>query len=413
MSSFKEAQIDGIGGGHEPVEPSARYLFRRVVTVGSLYLADRVRGRQARSATAPPTGRTEVTRDWLTAALCAGTAGAEVEDFETWDVSSGTAHRFGIRVSYNDVGRHANLPTDVFAKTTHGFRQRLILGFSKVLNGEPTFYTTFRPRLDIEAPNGYHGVWDDSSWRSITLMEDISASKGATFLSPIEPLSRPHVEDLLSNLAAMHGRFWDSEDLHTHGLRDSLDVVSWPDRLVGLRSRSVVGEKRAIQVIPKALHGRASEIFDATLRSLSNDRALTPTLLHGDPHAGQIYRTADGRIGLADWQVVHRGRWVFDVAYTLNTALSVENRRDWGEELIAFYLDRLTEAGGEKLDFDAAWLEYRRHAFYPYIAWVFTIGRAAYQPKYQPDTHSLAIIERAANAIVDLGAFEALTTTTP
>ena len=55
-----------------------------------------------------------------------------------------------------------------------------------------------------------------------------------------------------------------------------------------------------------------------------------------------------------------------------------------------------------------AWLEYRQHAFYNYIAWVFTMGRAAYQPEYQPDEYSLAIIERAANAIVDLDSFSAL-----
>ena len=58
--------------------------------------------------------------------------------------------------------------------------------------------------------------------------------------------------------------------------------------------------------------------------------------------------------------------------------------------------------------FDVGWREYRRHAFYPYIAWIFTIGRAAYHPHWQPDEYSRAIIERTGQAIVDHDAFNAL-----
>ena len=46
--------------------------------------------------------------------------------------------------------------------------------------------------------------------------------------------------------------------------------------------------------------------------------------------------------------------------------------------------------------------------FYPYSAWAFTIGRAWYQPKMQPDEYSLAIIHRLSNAINDLDSFAAL-----
>ena len=53
-------------------------------------------------------------------------------------------------------------------------------------------------------------------------------------------------------------------------------------------------------------------------------------------------------------------------------------------------------------------LRYRQSMFYPLSAWTFTIGRAWYQPKMQPDEISLAIIERISSAIDDLDCFDAL-----
>ncbi|HET6153265.1 MAG TPA: hypothetical protein VFE15_09915, partial [Marmoricola sp.] len=58
--------------------------------------------------------------------------------------------------------------------------------------------------------------------------------------------------------------------------------------------------------------------------------------------------------------------------------------------------------------YDDAWLRYRQAVFYAYSAWSFTIGRAFYQPKMQPDEVSLACINRVAAAIEDLDALGAV-----
>jgi len=135
---------------------------------------------------------------------------------------------------------------------------------------------------------------------------------------------------------------------------------------------------------------------------------LPRTLLHGDPHAGQTYRTAAGRMGLADWQALMQGGWSYDVAYFIGSACEPEDRRNWEVELLELYLEALSRAGGKAPDLDEAMLRYRQSLFYPYSAWAFTIGRAFYQPKMQPDEISLAIIKRLATAIDDLDCFEAV-----
>ena len=238
-------------------------------------------------------------------------------------------------------------------------------------------------------------------------MENIVETKGARFLSPLEPSDRAGIEDLLADLAAMHGRFWCHPELAESALRDSFNLISWSDSLVSLRPRSHVGVDRAAAAVPREIadHGRhlRREFPHASTRSadavhISARRRPRRTTL-SDP---------SGRCGLSDWQVIHRGHWAWDVAYLINSALTVEDRRAWDRELIAFYLERLAAAGGDAPSFDVGWREYRRHAFYPYIAWIFTIGRAAYHPHWQPDDYSRAIIERTGQAIVDHDAFDAL-----
>jgi hypothetical protein len=56
--------------------------------------------------------------------------------------------------------------------------------------------------------------------------------------------------------------------------------------------------------------------FGRILRS-----SRTQDQIHGDPQLGRFYRTSRRDMGLLDWQSCGVGGWLFDVAYTLATAL--------------------------------------------------------------------------------------------
>jgi hypothetical protein len=113
-------------------------------------------------------------------------------------------------------------------------------------------------------------------------------------------------------------------------------------------------------------------------------------------------------MGIGDWQIGLRGGWAYDYAYIVGSALEVEDRRAWEHELLDFYLDALAAAGGAKLRREDAWQAVREATFYPYFAWVYTIGRARLQPKFQPDEISLPVIERTAAQIDDLESLAAV-----
>ncbi|MCW2855891.1 MAG: hypothetical protein JWR52_1506 [Marmoricola sp.] len=385
----------------------ALWLAGRASSVGGHMVAERLGRSVPRVADDVPRNGVDLTTDWLTAVLCAGSDGAEVTGFDVPAEHAGTTTRSALRVRYNDAGTAAGLPTDLFTKSSASFAQRLMLGGADVLHGETHFFMRFRPRIEMEAPRGYFGGVDPKSWRSLILMEDIAVTKGAEFAIPTTPISRSQLEDLLGNMAKYHAACWEAPDLDV--LKTPNDFYRNLSTFVRMGPRTAVGMERAKSVIPESLYGQAARMWEGTRRALDVATTQVPhTLLHGDGHVGQVYITRDGRMGHTDWQGTMRGGWSFDYAYLVSTALEPEQRRAWDHELLEYYLERLTEEGGKAPAYDEAWLRYRQGVFYPYSAWAFTIGRAFYQPKMQPDEISLACINRVAAAIEDLRSFEAV-----
>ncbi|MBU3064441.1 aminoglycoside phosphotransferase family protein [Nocardia sp. NEAU-G5] len=383
------------------------WLLGRSATVGAHMAGEMITRPKARSLDDVPVSGERLTPEWLTAVLCRNVPGAQVLSFETSNGSSGTSTRVAIRVEYNEAGAAAGLPRELFAKTTTAFSQRILLGGGKMINGETQFFKDFRPRVTMEAPIGYWGASDPSSWRSIALMEDIAATRDAVFSEPTAQIARDQMEDLVRNLARLHGTFW--EDPAIEALNTPAYMLGVYLAAIDMKKRCEVGLRRAAEVVPEALQGQADRLWAGVERAIAIATDDMPaTLLHGDPHIGQTYRTRDGRMGYVDWQVVMRGGWAHDFAYTINSGCEPEDRRAWDRELLQAYLDELAQAGGKAPSFDDAWLLYRQQSMFAYAAWAFTIGRAAYQPKMQSNETCLALLKRITTAIDDHDSLDAL-----
>jgi aminoglycoside phosphotransferase (APT) family kinase protein len=391
----------GLALGDKPM----RALSAKAVSVGRHILAEKRQKPVARTINDVPVSGATVTPEWLTAVLCRNVPGARVLGFSNPGGSSGSSERLALRVTYNDAGRDAGLPTELFTKASMKYSQRMLMGGAGVLEGERHFYMSLRPKSTVEAPKGYCGAADLESWRSITVMEDIAATKGARFIDAPTPLTREQVADLVQNLARLHGGLWRDPDLAV--LNTPRDYMQRTSAFLDLEKRCAVGLERAKAEIPRALHGQAERLHQATIRAMdiATDE-LPTTLLHGDCHVGQTYITGDGRMGISDWQIILQGGWAYDFAYLVNSACEPEDRRKWQHDLMELYLERLAEHGGEAPSFDDAWLAYRQQCFWPYSAWAITIGRAFYQPKMQPVPTCLAILRRTSAAIADLDAFD-------
>ncbi|MET8876298.1 aminoglycoside phosphotransferase family protein [Nocardia sp. NPDC004604] len=388
-----------------PTRHPALAVVRGITRIGGHIAREAITRPQAlRVADVPVIGR-ELTTNWLTAVLCYGHPGTKVKRFDIGNPSSGTSTRWKLTVTYNEAGQVAGLPENLFAKTTAGFKQRLTLDLAGILRGEPGFFKHLRPHLDIEAPRGYHSAVDSRSGRSISLLEDIVHTKGASFCTPGRRIGREQIEDLLRTMATWHARYWDDAQLlHHRWLKPPRAHFANLDSLIGMSKRARVGARRAASVLPEALPAHHDRLYRALERALEIASTGPQTFLHGDSHIGNTYVTANGRMGFTDWQVVLRGSWAYDFAYVVGSGLTVADRRAWEHDLLGVYLEQLAACGAPAPDFDTAWLAYRQQVLYPYFIWLSTIGHSAIQPKYQPDEVCLGIIERTATAVLDLDA---------
>jgi hypothetical protein len=80
----------------------------------------------------------------------------------------------------------------------------MIGGFNGTARVEGGFYMQLRPLLQIEVPVGYRAASDRRTFASILLLEDIVATKSATFCKYRTYVSRAMAEGMIDLLASLN-----------------------------------------------------------------------------------------------------------------------------------------------------------------------------------------------------------------
>lgn len=242
---------------------------------------------------------------------------------------------------------------------------------------EADFYTKVAPHLTMRTPPCVAAVTDRSAVRCVLIMGDMIAAK-VHFYNALEPFTVDQIAETLDQLARLHAR------------PDLLRGNDWiPCRIEELVSRKphISWEKIQSLMHDERRADLPERTLDATLLKrgmevLAEESARLPqTILHGDCHPGNVYRTAEGRQGFTDWQLVQRGHWALDVAYHIASVLPVDVAEKEERFLLDHYLDAMNEHGGEAPDRESAWTLYRRAPVYGYYHWAIT------QRVHPPITH--------------------------
>jgi hypothetical protein len=343
-----------------------------------------------------------MTDEWLTAVLCAGVKHARVLGYALGAVDNGSSNRRRMRVEYNAEGCAAGLPTALFCKASHDLANRILLGVSGAARCESHFYRNIRPLLSIEAPRAYFAYYDAATYNSLVMLEDLSDSV-REFCNDRTGMTLDRARSQMRLLATMHGACKSDQRLVAHVAA----LPSWSTFFentvaMGMREGSSSGFLAAEAAIPARLFKRFDDIWPATLRSVELLSREPCTLAHGDVHLKNWYVAGNGEMGLGDWQCCTRSHWGRDFAYTIATALLVEDRRAWERDLLALYLDGLRAAGAVAPSFDEAWIIYRQQLVTALTWWTVTLTPAPGMPDMQPRDTTLAFIERIATAMDDL-----------
>ena len=365
-----------------------------------------VRGRPVHDVSELPTSFEAITAAWLEGALCRKVPGARVTGHQLGPADNGSSNRRRIRVDYNEAGRAAGLPERLFCKASHGLANRITLGVVGAAASEANFYNHVRPLLQIEAPVSHFARCDEQSFNSLLMLVDL-AGDDIEFCSHRTVMTRARVESQMGLLAELHGKGYSNPEIRAQIERFS----TWPQFFersleFGMREGSEAGFLAGEEVIPPRLYRRHAEIWPATLASFAVHKVEPLTLAHGDVHLKNWFGVGKSTMGLSDWQCLGRGHWSRDIAYTIGTALTPEDRRAWEQDLLRFYLDRLHAAGGPAVGFDEAWRHYRQQMVTALTWWTITLNPAPGMPDMQPRDITLEFVRRLSTAMDDIGTLD-------
>jgi hypothetical protein len=367
-------------------------------------ISDRIKEHIAREERDKPTAQhvgdplpnvDALTASYLTEVLQQRWPDAVVDDFVVETVSNGTHHRHRVVMT---VRGSADAPTSLFTKSLPTLEVRMISGITGHARAEGRFYKQIRPELEIEAPQCYESWFDRDSLAGMHILEDLVATKDATFCNFETYVTEEMATQQVTLLATMHRQLLDDPRFENEWSWVT-PFDRWFDggiTKLGIDKYHEEAMLQAAGLIPERLMGQRPALWDAAIASLQPHIDGPTTFLHSDVHIGNWYQTGDGHMGLCDWQCVGRGHWSRDLAYVLSAALLVDDRRKWDEGLVRTYAEVLG------VSFDEAWLGYRRQLPHALLMWTPTLCHSDLLPHMQSDETSLAMIERMTWAIDDL-----------
>ncbi|MFI5718904.1 aminoglycoside phosphotransferase family protein [Nocardia sp. NPDC051750] len=235
---------------------------------------------------------------------------------------------------------------------------------------EAFFYRHLASTSGIRTLRSVYADVDEETRHGVVITEDVVA-QDAVFLDATSDYTPGLAADSLAELATLHAATWGDPALGTADWLSS----RFESLLMG----------RGVKEIRDNFHseigaGVPSEIRDAD-RLVAAYRALAAqahtaqpwSVIHGDPHVGNLYLDSHGRPSFLDWQLVQRGPWYLDVGYHIASTLTVEDRRHNEKALLRHYLDHLRAAGVDAPSWDEAWSGIRRGIIHGFYLWGITL----------------------------------------
>lgn len=299
---------------------------------------------------------------WLTQALAPVSGGRAVTAVETVEVLRTVATKVRFTVNFDggsEIGAFCIKGLlDVDEMTARG---------GATMIREADFYTKVGPKVAVRTPVCVATITDRTAMQGIVVMRDLIAA-GARFCSALEPFTADAAAASLDQLAALHAG------------RTMLDEMAWITPRVSELARM---QYISVETLQELLDGRRGEgLADAVknaerlgagMRALAERDAGRPQfLVHGDAHAGNIFRDAEGRTGLIDWQLLQRGGWALDLAYHICAVLPVELAEREERKLLDHYLGTMRGLGCDMPEPEEAWRQYREAAIYGFYLWSIT-----------------------------------------
>lgn len=339
----------------------------------------------------------DLTAEWLTAALGAGT----VSDFSYDRIGTGQMSEcYRVTLAYADGGEG---PTAVVLKVAAADPSSRQTGLAMGLyEREVCFYTDIAPGLDGPVAPCYHAAYDPETGAFDLLLGDAAP---AVVGDEIRGATAEQAAMALTQLGRVHGPLLDDA---------TLAAAEWLNRESpvnqGLVAALYAGfiDRYHDQISPEHRNvcERFVESFDAYMAAEAESDRVSG-LVHGDFRLDNMLfgeEGADRPLTVVDWQTVTWGPAFSDAAYFLGCALPIPQRREQYDALLHVYHDAL--GADADVSFDDVREGVRHQSFFGVLMSIVSPMLVARTDR--GDQMFMAMIERHCQHVIDIDALAVL-----
>ena len=305
----------------------------------------------------------EIGVEWFAEALRAPITASEVTDLPFTGATTDIAR---IRFSYGDGGGG---PASVIAKITGRDEVRQAMEAAMGLSArESRFFDTFAGSVPVRVPRCFY-VGDGTT--TPLLFEDLGHLRMG---DQVAGLARDDAERIVTDLAALHARYWQTPDVAQEWLLDPAG-----DEYVAIVADLVASGREALA---DRLTGRVpASTLAAALERASDWRPLLTaavtgprTIVHYDTRLDNIFFAQDGAPVFIDWQGVAGARGTHDIALLLTQSMDVALLRANWESLLRRYHSALLDHGVPNYSWPQCAEDYRQNVPYSLGAALALLG---------------------------------------
>lgn len=344
---------------------------------------------------------TDVTAEWLSAALSDGRAPVEVCRADVAAIGTGqTGATYRVTASYATDPGH--LPATFVIKLPaqdDTVRDRVVIGY----RSECAFYASVAERVQVPTPHCYYcEISEDAMDFALLLADQAPALQG----DQLAGCGASEARLAVSALAGLHAPSWcDPAWLEFPGIAfgrpDGAGAAGMGE--VAKMSADITLGKLGDRMTPedRDTFGAAMGLVEPWLLAEYDRFAL----LHGDYRLDNMLFDPDRtRVSIVDWQTLGVGLPARDLAYFTATSLDSGLRASLEAELVAEYHRALTSGGVADYDRETCWRDYRLGVLQAPL--ISALGFAFAAATERGDDMVLTMLSRGCRAIRELGTLE-------
>jgi hypothetical protein len=327
-----------------------------------------------------PRGPHDLTPEWLTRAL-RSTGAIQKAAVTSFDLKPNIAAGTGFMGVLSHLSLQYDQPEEGALRTlvaklpTPAAENRAVAERYRFYEIETSFYREIAPHVDLRTPRVYYNAYDPGTGDFVLLLEDLAP---ACCGDQVGGCTIEQAELSLRELAKFHAAWWNNPKLLDYSwLPETNETVRAETAQANYQQAWVPFVENFGKLVPPDALAVGEQFGSRVVQIMGQLSGKPYTIMHGDYRLDNLFfATPEGGdpLTVIDWQIISRGRGIFDVAYFMTGTLPVEERRAKEMDLLRLYHETLVAHGVTDYPLDQLMQDYRAAILFCWLYVVIVLG---------------------------------------